>query len=515
MTVQDYIIQQCKAEGLTEEAIAALMAQIQAESAFIPNNLEDTANRKLGMTDEQYTQAVDNGSYTNFIRDGAGYGLFQVTFWSRKEIFLDYVRSRGGSIGSCELQVGFMFWEFKGYFASIWNQMHTSHDLEGLTEVLLRKWENPANQEQALVTRLKYAREWYDKIKNGAGGNSGMTQEEAIKKVLDLARSEIGYHEQGDNVTKYAADLDAISGFYNGKKNGYAWCDVFVDWLFVKSFGAEIGRQMVCQPMQSAGAGCLYSAQYYRNAGRWTNDPQPGDQIFFSYAAGEYSHTGIVESADGGQVVTIEGNTSDQVARRSYSSGSGNIAGYGRPRWELATGSSSGDIVPSGGGSSTRILKRGYTGDDVRELQENLQKLGYDIGRWGADGDFGNDTYSAVVGFQRDHGLEADGEAGPLTLKAIQAALKEPDDESETPDTPPEEKDDTLSFEVGDIVNFTGTVCYQTNAGTGKVDCKPGRALVIEVSPAGQHHYCLCKINGYGSSVYGWVETDDVRPVVT
>lgn len=177
-----------------------------------------------------------------------------------------------------------------------------------------------------------------------------MTKAEAVKMVLDLARSEIGYHEKasksqlddktansgGANWTKYAAYIDGHAGFYNGIKNGYAWCDVFVDYLFVKCFGFDLGRKMLCQPLNSAGAGCLFSAQYYKQAGRWsTNGPQAGDQIFFSYSPGEYSHTGIVEQVNGDTVTTIEGNTSDQVGRRNYNIGNSTIAGYGRPNWNL------------------------------------------------------------------------------------------------------------------------------------------------------------------------------------
>lgn len=178
-----------------------------------------------------------------------------------------------------------------------------------------------------------------------------MTIEEAKKEVLDLARSEIGYHEKasnsqlddktansgGANWTKYAAYIDAHPDFYNGAKQSFAWCDVFFDYLFVKCFGFDVGREMLCQPKNSAGAGCLYSAQYYKAAGRWhKNAPQPGDQIFFSYSAGEYSHTGIVENVNGDTVTTIEGNTSDSVGRRTYNIGNVSIAGYGTPRWDLA-----------------------------------------------------------------------------------------------------------------------------------------------------------------------------------
>lgn len=110
---------------------------------------------------------------------------------------------------------------------------------------------------------------------------------------------------------------------------------MFHDWIHLKAWGAQLAMQVLCQPERSAGAGCLYSAQYYKNAGRWyTSNPQEGDQIFF-YSDGDINHTGIVESVSGNTVTTIEGNTSDMVARRTYSIGSSYIAGYGRPKYEL------------------------------------------------------------------------------------------------------------------------------------------------------------------------------------
>lgn len=56
-------------------------------------------------------------------------------------------------------------------------------------------------------------------------------------------------------------------------------------------------------------------------------------------------------------------------------------------------------------------------GDDVRELQERLLELGYDVGR--ADGIFGRRTASAVGCFQREVGLVADGSCGPRTFAAL------------------------------------------------------------------------------------------------
>ena len=141
--------------------------------------------------------------------------------------------------------------------------------------------------------------------------------------VLDIALNEVGYLEKASNSnldhpkanagsgnwTKYARDLDKITGFYNGRKNGFAWCDCFVDWCFVQAYGAATAKALLCQPDNSAGAGCTYSAQYYKNKGRFHASPVVGDQIFFG-SGSESTHTGLVWKVDGEKVYTVEGNTS-------------------------------------------------------------------------------------------------------------------------------------------------------------------------------------------------------------
>lgn len=276
-----------------------------------------------------------------------------------------------------------------------------------------------------------------------------MTVKQAIEKVLDLARSEIGYHEKasnsqlddpsansgGANWTKYAAYIDANPEFYNGSKQSFPWCDLFYDYLFVKCFGFETGRKMLCQPKYSAGAGCLYSAEYYKQAGRWhKNAPQPGDQIFFSYSPGEYSHTGIVEEVVGDTVTTIEGNTSDSVGRRTYNIGNQSIAGYGTPNWKLVEDwvvVENGHIVNSSEwakdeDTATAVLQPTtpspenhswkppllkYAPDDyyaaVCVLQGILNCRNWDSGK--VDGYFGAKTQAAVNRARRFFEMDADG----------------------------------------------------------------------------------------------------------
>lgn len=465
MTIQEYMYRTFRKAGMTVEGACAVLAQIQHEGAFKPTNAENSK----GVADDVYTREVDNGVRTkhSFMYDGIGYGYAQWTFPDRKGKMYDFHHARGKSIGDSDTQIMFLLWEMQHDFPNQWRMVTSSHDLADCSWQLLDKWENPDEKKKQKPIREKSANDFYDLFANlNLEEAHVMTKQEAVELVLNQARAEIGYHEKASNSqlddktansgsadwNKYARDLDRLKNFYNSGKNGYMWCDVFTDWLFVKCFGADIGRQMICQPLNSAGAGCKFSVQYYKQYGRWTTGtPEPGDQIFFTYAPGEYSHTGIVESVSDGVVTTIEGNVSDSVGRRTYQLGASNIAGYGRPRWELASGSSTDVVIfPDSVSSGERILKLGKIGDDVRQLQEDLMKLGYDVGPDGADGEFGDNTKSAVEAFQRDKRLDPiDGEVGDDTRRALKEALgsSNPKDESKPVAKPePDHAEDKIPY---------------------------------------------------------------------
>lgn len=173
-------------------------------------------------------------------------------------------------------------------------------------------------------------------------------------KVILVAMNEVGYREKASNANldsktanagannwnKYAYYFDTkYPNFYNGKKNGFDWCDIFVDYCFVVSYGLDKALQMLCQPLQSLGAGCAFSAKYYQDKNRYYKAPAVGDQIFF-LRNGQINHTGIVTKVDRstGRVHTIEGNSDNGVAQRSYMMNDPTIAGYGRPDYTGPSG---------------------------------------------------------------------------------------------------------------------------------------------------------------------------------
>lgn len=259
-----------------------------------------------------------------------------------------------------------------------------------------------------------------------------------MRKVIEIALGEVGYLEKetnakldsktgnaGDeNYTKYARDLHKITGFYNGNKNGFAWCDVFVDWCFVQAYGVSTAKKIINHGQ--LGAGVKYSAQYYKNAGRWHTTPQVGDQIFFKFGGNSYAHTGLVVALTDSNVITVEGNTSGAsgvisngggVCKKTYKRSSSSIVGYGRPDYSLVdeTKKTSEEMCDV----EVKILRKGSKGNAVKALQLLLIGNDFSCGAAGADSDFGNGTLAAVKKFQKSKGLSVDGIVGKKTWSKL------------------------------------------------------------------------------------------------
>ena len=255
------------------------------------------------------------------------------------------------------------------------------------------------------------------------------------KQLIAIAKAEVGYLEKKsnssldsktsnagyNNYTKYARDLNN-AGYYNGNKNGYAWCDVFVDhchWI-ASGKDAKEAQRIICQT-GSYGAGCGYSAQYYKNAGRFYKTPKVGDQIFFYNALKtKVAHTGIVSAVDDTYVYTIEGNTSGAsgvvangggVFEKKYKLNYSRIYGYGRPLYDAEKPAV----------STIDTAQKDTKIDTVKEVQGWLNDT-YSSGL-SEDNDYGKKTKAALVkalqielGFT---GKDVDGSYGTKTNNAV------------------------------------------------------------------------------------------------
>ena len=142
-----------------------------------------------------------------------------------------------------------------------------------------------------------------------------MTIQEAKNKLVNWCLEQVGYTEGANNWNKYAPKWTAAGGW---NAQNQPWCDLFTDVAFIECFGVAAACAMTYQPMGAGSALCKQSAQSYKGNGAFYQRPEVGDQVFF-YASGDINHTGIVIRVVGGSIVTVEGNSSDQVAERCYS----------------------------------------------------------------------------------------------------------------------------------------------------------------------------------------------------
>ena len=115
-----------------------------------------------------------------------------------------------------------------------------------------------------------------------------------VNDVLSVAKEELGYKESpaNSNKTKFGA-------WYG--LDGYAWCVMFVQWVFAQ---AEVSL-----PVKTASCTQLMSAA--KSSGMWvTSGFKPGDVVIYDWGGDRVpDHCGIVESVSGNMVTAIEGNT--------------------------------------------------------------------------------------------------------------------------------------------------------------------------------------------------------------
>lgn len=448
--------------------VAGLMGNLKAESNLKPMNLQNSFENKLGYTDETYTAAVDNGSYGGFIFDGAGYGIAQWTYWSRKTRLLSLARERGTSVGDLDLQLEVLWAELQAY-KGVLEVLRGAQSVREASDVVLTKYERPADQGEAVrLSRAAYGQTIYDRFE---GGITVATANERRLKVRDMYRKIIGRNIYSQSLRNYC---------YTPYKDGkyYSDCSSSVSYAY-KQAGEGFG---VMRTTDMYASGKFEDVPVVIEKGQIKNPEvlRIGDMLLFAGSdAGrkKWGYVGHVEMVGeiSGTKVTLYGHGSGNPKKHD-------MVSYCKTRYNSKTGN-----TPLGrkllikvrrfirdDGAQTpapdRVLKKGDKGADVKAMQQAFMKAGWSFPRYGADGDFGSETEANVRGFQRTEGLPVTGIYDAATRSALMRKIG-----------------------AGRVEITGGTVNVRSGPGKGN--------SVIGVAKKGEKYE-------YGLTTDGWVQID-------
>ena len=151
-----------------EYGVAGLMGNLKAESALKSINLQNSYEKKLGYNDTTYTDAVDNGTYTEFVTDAAGYGLAQWTYHSRKSALLKFAQSRNASIGNLEMQMDYLWKELSQTYTGTLSILKSAGSVKEASDAFLTRFEKPAViNDSVKAARASNGQTYYDKYATG------------------------------------------------------------------------------------------------------------------------------------------------------------------------------------------------------------------------------------------------------------------------------------------------------------------------------------------------------------
>lgn len=392
-----------KAAGFNDYATAGIMGNINAESGMRSNNLQDTYAREFGMSDAQYTAAVDSGEYTNFINDSAGYGLCQWTYHTRKKKLYDLAKAKNKSISDINVQLELLLKELKE-MTGLYNTLKNATSVRQASDAFMIQFENPYDKsERRKEERANFGMVYYNKYSK-QGGNTVM----GVKTYQENDKVQLSEH-----FNSYE--------FRCGLGRPCACTTILIDDKLVE-FLEQI-RQHFGQPITITSA---YRCENYNRSiggavGSRHSKGQAADIVVKGVSPREvakYAESigvlgiGLYETASDGYFTHID--------TRDYKS-----FWYGQSQAKRTTfgGSKPITTVPT---PSKPIVQEnptqlafGAMGEATKQLQEDLNSLGFDCGD--ADGIFGTKTKEQVIEFQRKYGLEDDGVAGPLTLAKIKS----------------------------------------------------------------------------------------------
>lgn len=228
----------------------------------------------------------------------------------------------------------------------------------------------------------------------------------ARQDVLNKAQSQNGVVERplGSNKTEYGL-------WYQPSLNGHKWCAMFVSWVFHHA-GHPLGHIQTKNGIHH----CQAAHNYYREKGKLTSNPEPGDLVIYDWTGDGYAdHIGIFIKWNNSEKTVLEaweGNTST-----SNNSDGGGVMKRIRSRNLVKS------FINPGVYSDNRVtpvatsIKKGDRGSKVAQIQKYLYDIGYEIE---IDGWFGSQTEAFLKEFQIRNTMNASGIADAVTIGALQ-----------------------------------------------------------------------------------------------
>lgn len=493
-------------KGLNEYGAAGLMGNLKAESALNPMNLQQTYERKLGHTDASYTAAVDAGTYTNFVKDSAGYGLAQWTYWSRKEKLLNYARSCKVSIGDLEMQLCFLWRELSESYGTVLTTLKNAKTILEASNAVLLKYERPANQGTSVQqARASYGQEFFDRYatKDNTGKENmkmftpRTTKPEAGNKYY-IRKASGGWSPaiKGSPTDKDCDVLSNCVGYAVGRFNeigGYGYCK------YLKAVNAENFIQHKDAELKVGQTPKLGACAVWKK----------GATLSGSDGAG---HVAIVEKViSDTEIVTSESGwgSSKPFWTKTRKKGSGNWgagAGYtflGFIYNPAPCCQSSGSNANTGGGTTAGSGKALKVGDIVTFTGKTHYANANAASGPACKPGKAKITQIYQLGKSKHpyHLVNIRGGGSTVHGWVNEADIAEADAKDNVQAAP------NWTPKVGDIVNYNGNTHYVSANSSISKACKGGKAKITAIYQLGKskHPYHLVRVSGSGATVYGWV----------
>lgn len=531
-----------KSKGFNDFGASGMMGNLYAESGLKPNNLQNTGNTKLGMTDDEYVAAIDNGTYTKdqFIYDKQGAFLAQWTYWSRKKALYEFMVSKGVSIGDLEMQLDFIYKELSEGYKSTLNILKTATSVRQASDAVLVNYERPGviingTEEQKEETKKKragFGQTYYDKYATKTTTSTGLKYNE--NDIVDFIGTTHYISSNSDKSSACKAGVAKVSKRVKGAKHPYHLIRTsgggstvygWVDAADIK--GLHENKTTEETDKQTGGTTMGYtnsSLVTYKNITSNKTSPRNHaiDCITIHCIVGQWTakqgcdyFATTTRQCSANYVVGKDGSIGLSVDEKDRSWCSSNSANDNRAiTIEVASDTSHPYAVTDKALAALIELVA-----DICK-RNNIKKLVWSTNK----SDRVNHKNGCNMTVHRDYANKSCpgdylyNKHGYIAAE-VNKRLGVTESTTPAPTTPtPAPSTSKLQFKEGDIVNFAGGKHYGSASAANGTNVKASKAKVTNTYEAGKHPYHLRAVNDKGafiSGVYGWVDASTVSAIKT